>query len=133
MLKRPTTDWRDTIEEQTAQIAAGELEKDDAWALKFWPLAMIDAADPLMASFEATLAGLGTEPTDESILAAVKDLVLALNTVDDEHGHPFETSEREQLCEYIEKALEDAGIDVAALTARQGIDRHGITDKWRNW
>ncbi|WP_432086116.1 hypothetical protein [Streptomyces sp. bgisy095] len=45
----------------------------------------------------------------------------------------FRTDEREQLCEYIDLTLSENGVDVAALAVRQGIDRAGITDRWRDW
>jgi hypothetical protein len=53
--------------------------------------------------------------------------------VDARHDGPYETGEREQLCEYIESALERAGIDVDAFAARHRITRHEITDEWRDW
>ena len=37
------------------------------------------------------------------------------------------------LCEYIDLTLSEHGVDVAALAARQGIDRSEITDRWRDW
>jgi hypothetical protein len=46
----------------------------------------------------------------------------------------YETTEREELCEYIDASLEESGIDVQALEARQGIDpRDGLAGQWRDW
>jgi hypothetical protein len=58
---------------------------------------------------------------------------MALNAIDEEHGSRIETGEREELCEYIDDVLTDAGIDVGGLTARRDIDRAELTDEWREW
>ncbi|MET9598237.1 hypothetical protein [Streptomyces sp. NPDC006459] len=76
------------------------------------------------------------EPSDEAVFAAVERVVLALNAIDQDSQHGgshFCTEEREQLCEYIDLTLGEHGVDVAALAARQGIDRAAITDRWRDW
>jgi hypothetical protein len=59
---------------------------------------------------------------------------LALNEITKEHERSgkmgYETGEREELCDYIDASLEEAGIDVKALTARRGLSRYEITDEW---
>jgi hypothetical protein len=47
-------------------------------------------------------------------------------------GH-LDTIDREELCEYIDHALTQTGIDVEALARRQGIDPAALTDQWRDW
>ena len=69
--------------------------------------------------------------TDEAIWAAVERVVVALNDADEDGD--IETEEREDLAGYIDQVLNAAGIDVAALTARRGIDRSELTDAWRDW
>lgn len=61
-------------------------------------------------------------------------MVLALNTINSDHnGAGYETSEREVLCQYIDDTLEEADIDVETLTARHGLSRYAITNRWRRW
>jgi hypothetical protein len=63
----------------------------------------------------------------------IRRVVLDLNAVNARHGGRFETDEREQLCEYIDNALDRAGIDVDALAARHRMTRDEITEEWRTW
>jgi hypothetical protein len=46
-------------------------------------------------------------------------------------GHHIETMTREELSEYIEDALTEAGIDVDALLERRGVDE--AAGEWRGW
>jgi hypothetical protein len=48
-------------------------------------------------------------------------------------GSAFETGEREELCDYVDASLSEHGVDVPALTARQGLGRYQLTDRWRKW
>lgn len=69
---------------------------------------------------------------DEAVWAAVERVVLGLNAADESHG-AIETGEREELAEYIDAVLTNAGVDVAALTVRRGLSRAERTDFWRDW
>ncbi|MFE4678034.1 hypothetical protein [Streptomyces sp. NPDC056721] len=103
-----------------------------AWP-SFSPERLLVATDSVLGAFEAELSLLQGAP-DEHIFAAVQRVVLALNVVNDEHnGGAYETGEREQLCHYIDEALTERGIDVVALTARHGMGRYELTDRWREW
>jgi hypothetical protein len=49
------------------------------------------------------------------------------------HGG-IETGERyARVRQYIVDVLTDAGIDVAVLTFRHDVERHELTDEWRDW
>jgi hypothetical protein len=64
----------------------------------------------------------------------VERVVPALNAVDKAHdGSAFETDEREELCDCIDQSLTEHGVDAVALTARHGLGRYQLTDKWRKW
>jgi hypothetical protein len=131
--ERPTHHWRGGVEEDAREVAAGTLRPEDAHAAHLWPAAMPDATDAVLDRFEAgprTWAG----PSDETVLGAVKRAVLALNAVNDSYdGAAYETDEREQLCCYFDRALAGHGIDVRALEARHGLDRHDVPGPWRDW
>ncbi|QKG25363.1 hypothetical protein ACTIVE_7014 [Actinomadura verrucosospora] len=73
------------------------------------------------------------KPSDGDIMAAVEHVVVALNQIDGTDDHSFDTIDREELCEYIDYALTQAGIDVEALERRQGMDPGALTDQWRDW
>ncbi|MFF0111420.1 hypothetical protein [Streptomyces prasinus] len=49
------------------------------------------------------------------------------------NGAAVETDEREELCDYIDQSPTEHGVDVVALTARHGVGRYQLTDKWRKW
>ncbi len=94
---------------------------------------LLSATDAVLGAFEAELPTL-SEGDDEQIFAVVERVVLALNAVNEAHNEcAYETDEREQLCLYIDEALSERGVDVAALTARHGLGRYELTDQWREW
>ncbi|KMS90036.1 hypothetical protein ABZT16_18460 [Streptomyces flaveolus] len=133
MAERPTTNWRRGIAEEAAELAAGTLDPDCACMVDLFPDELLSATDAVMDAFEAELLTLA-DGDDERVFALVEHVVLALNAVNEAHDEcAFETDEREQLCLYIDEALTEQGVDVAALTARQGLGRHELTDQWRDW
>ncbi|MFJ5268269.1 hypothetical protein [Streptomyces sp. NPDC088358] len=98
-----------------------------------FPEDLLAETDAVLDTFEGDLPGLA-EVSDAQIFALVEGVVLALNAVNDAHnGGAFETDEREQLCDYIDTSLTELGVDVVALTARHGLGRYQLTDKWRKW
>lgn len=111
MDSRPTDQWR----------AAGTRRSAD----------VLDRTDDSLQAFEAELAS-SPNPADPQVWAAVGRVVRALNTVHSA-GADFDTLDREDLCEYIDRALTEAGVDVDALAARRRIDPAEITDEWRDW
>ncbi|MEU7122912.1 hypothetical protein [Streptomyces zaomyceticus] len=131
MAERPTTSWREGIAREAEQLAAGTLDPGCACMADLYPDELLVATDTVLDSFDEEVAGLdGAE--DVQVFAAVERVVLALNAVDDIHCG-YETDEREALCDYIDKALTENGIDVVALAARHGLGRYELTDKWRDW
>ena len=115
---RPSQMWR-------AEVA------EHADAAEHYTANLIAATDASLASFESELGQL-TQPSDQQIFSVVERAVLALNGVDEEHG-AFGTIEREELCEYIDQALAERGIDVDALAARNSLNPAEITGPWRDW
>ncbi|MCP2312920.1 hypothetical protein [Kitasatospora paracochleata] len=133
MMIRPSRTWRDGVAEEARELAAGTLEPGQACMAILFPEALLAATDAVLGDFEADVRALA-EPSDQQVMAVVERVVLALNAVNESFDHAaYETDERERLCEYIDQVLAHSGIDVPALTARQGIDRYAITDEWRDW
>jgi len=133
MTERPTTDWRRGIAQEAAELAAGTLDPDCACMVDLFPEPLLSATDAVLDAFEAELPTLAGGD-DEQVFAVVERVVLALNAVNEAHDKcAFETDEREQLCLYIDDALAERGVDVAALTASRGLGRHELTDQWRDW
>jgi hypothetical protein len=133
VVERPTTSWRHGIAEEAAEIAAGILDPECACMAELFPEELLTATDAVLDAFEDELAGLG-EAGDEQVFAVVERVVLALDAVDEARdGSAFETDEREELCDYIDQSLTEHGVDVVALTARHGLGRYQLTDKWRKW
>jgi hypothetical protein len=120
MVERPTTNWRAFVAE-------------DPDSAELYPESMMLRTDEVLAEFEAEVAAFA-DPSDDEVFAAIENVVLALNAVNEEFDDAaYETEERENLCAYLDATLTEAGIDVAALAARAGIGRYEITDKWRDW
>lgn len=109
---------------------------DKASASYLWPESLSADTDAALSEFEAALH-VRKSWADAELLAVVKSLVLTLNKINDQHvraGYAgYETEEREHLCDYITAALEESGIDVRALEARNGAEPGDIAGKWRDW
>ncbi|MFG2039062.1 hypothetical protein [Dactylosporangium sp. NPDC048998] len=130
MIERLTHQWRRVTAEQEAAVAAGTLSTDEAYALTFFPPAFVAAVDGALEAYEQEITSLDP-PTDEAVWGAVERVVIALNGVDMDFGQHIETMTREELSEYIEDVLADAGIDVGALLERRGVDE--AAGEWRDW
>ncbi|MFE7772610.1 hypothetical protein ACFU5O_01650 [Streptomyces sp. NPDC057445] len=135
MASRPPENWRAWMAQVARDVEAGILGPECASAAEMYPESLLRATDSVLEAFEAEMRGL-VKPSDEEVFGAVERVVLALNAVDRDLRHSgarFCTEEREQLCEYVDLTLGEHGVNVAALLARRGIDRAGITDAWRDW
>ncbi|MFF0384650.1 hypothetical protein [Streptomyces sp. NPDC004286] len=133
MTERPTMRWRRGVAEEAAELGAGTLDPNCRCVAQLFPETLLRETDAVLDLFEAELPTL-TEGEDARIFAAVERVVLSLNAVNEAHDEcAFETDEREQLCAYIDAALTGQGVDVTSLTARHGLDRHELTDRWRDW
>ncbi|WP_431728067.1 hypothetical protein [Verrucosispora sp. TAA-831] len=130
MIERLTYRWQREMAEQGAAIAAGTLSPDEAYALKAFPPAFVDAVDAALKAYEQEIASLDS-PTDKAVWVAVERVVRTLNGVDLDLGQHIETITREELSEYIEEVLAEAGIDVEALLERRGVDE--AAGEWRDW
>jgi hypothetical protein len=130
MVERLTHRWRRETAEQQAAIAAGTLSPDEAYALSAFPPGFVAAVDAALEIYEQQIARLDP-PTDEAVWVAVERVVLTLNGVDLEFGQHIETITAEELSEYIEDVLVEAGIDVEALLERRGVDE--AAGEWRDW
>ncbi|MEV5335777.1 hypothetical protein [Streptomyces werraensis] len=133
MAERPTTNWRRGIAKESAELSAGTLDPDCAFMVELFPKELLVETDAVLDVFDAEVTTLA-EGDDTRIFAVVERVILALNAVNEAHDEcAFETDEREQLCAYIDEALSEQGVDVAGLTARHGLGRHELTDRWRDW
>ena len=130
VIERLTHQWRQQTAEQEAAVAAGTFSSDEAYALTFFPPAFVAAVDAALEAYEQEVAAW-IPPTDEAVWVAVERVVVALNGVDLAFGQHIETMTREELSEYIEDVLADAGIDVEALLERRGVDE--AAGEWRDW
>jgi hypothetical protein len=106
------------------------LSPDEAYALTAFPPQFVAAVDAALEAYEQEIAGL-SQPTDKAVWVAVERVVLTLNGVDPDFDHHIETITREELSEYIEDVLAEAGIDVEALLERRGVDE--AAGEWRDW
>jgi hypothetical protein len=133
MAVRPTEHWREGVRIDRREVASGKLDPDDAVMARLFPDSLLSRTDEVLSSFEFEVRGLSA-PSDDHVFGAVERVVLALNDVNRSYnGEAYETSEREALCLFIDRSLEEVGIHVVALTSRHGLSRYAITDRWRQW
>jgi hypothetical protein len=137
VVRRPSDEWQRRVADEAAELAQGTLSPERAYASQLWPESLRISTDTALATFEDELHAL-VSPPDAEVLGVVQRLVLALNKINDQHVRSgqtgYETTEREELCDYIDASLEESGIDVAALETRHGIERRdGIAGQWRDW
>lgn len=85
----------------------------------------IDQCAEILEAYYDELSQAGGDDRDAEIMEAVKTAVTQLNALNDEtEGNLIETDQREQLCEIIIAAAQEAGLPV------EGQD---ITEEWREW
>jgi hypothetical protein len=76
----------------------------------------------------ALVRRLRTSGSEEAIFGAVRDAVIELNRLGGLHGtrgNFIETQEREELCEFLNRAARDAGLGAEASA--------DVTWQWRTW
>jgi len=119
MIERPTKRWSDEAAKEEEAIIAGTLDPAKASTRMHWPVEFRAAVDSALDAYEAEVLRL-EDPSDDEVLAAVKHVVEQLNDVDHEFQLIY-TGEREELGEYIDVVLINAGIDIDALASRNNI------------
>lgn len=99
--------------EYDAEFDAGYVQED------------IDQCGVILDTLFDAVAHASGEDKEAAIMAAVKEAVLELNELNEKSdGGLIETGQREQLCELITLAAQEAGLDT------NGQD---ITEDWREW
>jgi hypothetical protein len=84
----------------------------------------VDRCGAILDTFLASLAGLDAPPNEAQVMEAVKKAVLALNALNEQCGGGLiETDQREQICELIIGAANNAGLKT----------EEDITEEWREW
>ncbi len=84
----------------------------------------IDRCSLILDGFLNALDGAPQPVESDVILEIVKQVVLALNELNDEcEGNLIETDQREHLCDIIILAANEAGLDTD----------EDITEEWREW
>ncbi|MCC5891661.1 hypothetical protein [Exiguobacterium sp.] len=102
---RPTLVWEDRLN-----------EGDDIYTLS-----AILAVDAALKRYVTALTH--SDGSEASVLAAVRDVVLRLNELDEEHDYFIETLEREELYEFIAAGATLAGYETD----------EDVTEEWREW
>jgi hypothetical protein len=83
----------------------------------------INATNEVLDTYINNLEKLGTNPPEAEIMKIVKKVVIRINQLNDQYDCFIETMEREDLCEFIEKAARIAGLEF----------EEDITEEWREW
>lgn len=84
----------------------------------------VESCKELLKNYVDALAAL-TDPADDKIMAEVKQVVLALNALNEAADYALiETSEREAICILIQDAAVECGLQA---------ETEDVTEEWRDW
>ena len=104
---KPTVEWKQRMDED-----------DDIFTDE-----NIKATNEVLDTYINNLKEHGNKLTEEEIVECVRKVVLSLNELNDRYDYFIETTEREELCEFITEAASIAGLDF----------EEDITEEWREW
>ena len=83
----------------------------------------IKATDEILDTYMNRLKDSVDKTSEQDILEYVKEVVIGLNELNEQFDYFIETLEREELCEFIIKAANAAGLET----------EEDITEEWREW
>ena len=83
----------------------------------------IKATDEILVTYMNRLKGFVDKMSEQDILEYVKEVVIGLNELNEQFDYFIEILEREELCEFIIKAANAAGLET----------EEDITEEWREW
>jgi len=83
----------------------------------------IKATDEILDTYINRLEGSVDKVSEQDILEYVQEIVIGLNELNEQFDYFIETLEREELCEFIIKAANAAGLET----------EEDITEEWREW
>lgn len=107
--KKPTETWKEYM---------GEDEEEGLFTDE-----NIAETERALDEFIDELIYLGIEPSEDEIMSCVEKVVLKLNDLNEQYDYYIETMEREDLCEFIIKAAQIAGLETD----------EDITEEWRDF
>lgn len=103
----PTLNWRERMD-----------DGDDMFTI-----ANISAADKALHHYLGKIQGLNENVSQKNLLDCVKEIVLKFNQLNEQYDYFIETTEREELVEYIVSVAELAGLKT----------KDDVTEEWREW
>ncbi|MEM5005423.1 hypothetical protein ABEP42_28710 [Priestia megaterium] len=83
----------------------------------------IKATDEILDTYINRLEGSVDKMSEQDILEYIQEIVIGLNELNEQFDYFIETLEREELCEFIIKAANAAGLET----------EEDITEEWREW
>lgn len=104
--EKPTEKWKQDMEDGDEHYSAE----------------IIEQSEKALDLFIDNLIRLGNKSSEQKVLECVRDIVMRFNELDESYFF-IETIEREELCEFIDKAVLLAGLKIEG----------DVTEEWRNW
>lgn len=134
-IQLPTQAWRERKNDETAQLQSGKISAEDCYMDELFPDEFIGQTEVVLLAFLDELDQAKSSPADLSMVsAAIKNAVLKLNKINDDFdGSVIETGEREELCLFIDEAIESKGYNIEQLAQSMDCNRFELTDAWRDW
>ncbi|MGE1114657.1 hypothetical protein ACQJ0K_23170 [Priestia megaterium] len=83
----------------------------------------IKATEGILDTYMNRLKDSVDKMSEQDILEYVKEVVIGLNELNEQFDYFIETLEREELCDFIIKAANAAGLET----------EEDITEEWREW
>lgn len=82
-------------------------------------------SDQALDTYLHQLIALQETKDFERMIKAVEEVVVRFNEMNEANGYFIETMEREELADFIDKAVRLAGLDIQ--------ENEDITEEWREW
>jgi hypothetical protein len=103
----PTVFWRERME-----------DGDDTFTNE-----NINAVEKALEGYIQKINGLNENPPQKNLKSCVKEIIIKVNKLNEKFDYFIETTEREELVEFIVSVAELAGLEV----------EEDITEQWREW
>lgn len=111
--QKPTESWKESMNEPLLDDGEEPL----------FTVKAISESEQILDRFLDELDALDKNPSDQTIMLCVKKVVLSLNELNENHEFIIETMEREDLCEFILRAVAMAGLQTD----------DDVTEEWRDF
>lgn len=117
----PTSIWHERLKGELLEVADGELDLED---LKFTEEMLLDIS-PFFQDFKNEISHLNGPDKREIVIDSVNGFIIKLNMLNDKYNYFIETTEREDICLWIDSIISQSGIELDSEV--------DLTEELRTW